>query len=44
MGYEDGHRYSEQVRQLLGYNARVPSNLEEWYQPPEKRFYRRDQG
>jgi hypothetical protein len=44
MGYDDGDRFSEQVRQLLGYNARVPSNLDEWYQPPEQRFYRRDQG
>lgn len=32
------------MRQLLGYNARVPSNHDEWYQPPEKRMYRPDQG
>jgi ectoine hydroxylase-related dioxygenase (phytanoyl-CoA dioxygenase family) len=32
------------LRQLLGYRARVPSTLSEWYQPPEKRFYHRDQG
>lgn len=34
----------EETRQLLGVNARVPATLEEWYQPPEKRFYKSDQG
>ena len=32
------------LRQLLGYNARVPASLDEWYQPPDKRLYKRDQG
>ena len=32
------------MRQLFGFNARVPSNFDEWYQPVEKRFYRSDQG
>jgi hypothetical protein len=35
---------SEKVRQLLGYNARVPANYDEWYQPPEKRMYKPGQG
>jgi len=32
------------LRQVLGYNARVPATFDEWYQPPEKRMYRGDQG
>lgn len=35
---------TETQRQILGYNARVPATLAEWYQPPEKRFYKGDQG
>jgi hypothetical protein len=34
----------ERLRQLLGYNARVPANHDEWYQPPEKRMYKPGQG
>jgi len=44
LGYERGERLSPALRQLLGYNARVPVTLDEWYQPPERRLYRRDQG
>ena len=28
------------LRQMLGWNARVPASLDEWYQPLETRFYR----
>ena len=35
---------SPQMRQLLGYDARVPSSYDEWYQPPEKRMYKPGQG
>lgn len=35
---------NERVRQLLGYNARVPASYDEWYQPPEKRMYKPGQG
>ncbi len=35
---------SPRLEQLLGYNARVPTSLDEWYQPPDKRLYKRDQG
>jgi len=35
---------NERVRQLLGYNARVPANYDEWYQPPERRMYKPGQG
>lgn len=32
------------LRQLLGYNARVPASYDEWYQPPERRMYKPGQG
>ena len=32
------------LKQILGYNARVPKNLNEWYAVPEKRFYKSNQG
>ncbi len=44
LGYECAETLSPTLRQLLGYNARVPVTLDEWYQPPDRRLYRRDQG
>jgi ectoine hydroxylase-related dioxygenase (phytanoyl-CoA dioxygenase family) len=44
LGYERADAFSPALRQLLGYNARVPASLDEWYQPPSRRMYRRDQG
>lgn len=44
LGYEFGESLSENCRQLIGYNARIPANLDEWYQPPHKRMYRPGQG
>lgn len=35
---------NERVRQVLGYNSRVPANHDEWYQPPERRMYKPGQG
>jgi hypothetical protein len=35
---------NEKMRQLLGYNSRVPASHDEWYQPPEKRMYKPGQG
>jgi len=35
---------STQIQQLLGWYARTPSTLHEWYQPEEQRFYRKTQG
>ena len=32
------------LRQVLGYNARVPTSLDEWYQPPQRRLYQKNQG
>jgi len=42
LGYDYGHAYSPYVRQLLGYNSRIPSTLKEWYSTD--RFYKGDQG
>lgn len=33
-----------ELQQVIGLHARVPTNHDEWYQPPEHRFYRADQG
>ena len=44
IGYENASSCSEAFRQIVGFNARVPASLEEWYQPPETRFYKKDQG
>lgn len=44
VGYGRGAELSADTRQILGYNARVPATLDEWYQPPERRMYRSDQG
>lgn len=35
---------SPEIQQLLGWYARTPSNLHEWYQPEDQRFYRKNQG
>jgi hypothetical protein len=35
---------NERLRQLYGFNARTPSNYDEWYQPPERRMYKPGQG
>jgi hypothetical protein len=44
VGHERMNEFSENVKQVLGYHSRTPANLDEWYQPVEKRFYKRDQG
>ncbi len=43
IGYEN-KTLSEYQRQVLGYNARVPSTLDEWYRKPADRFYKGNQG
>lgn len=35
---------SEYQRQVIGYNARVPASLDEWYRNGEERMYHADQG
>lgn len=44
IGYEARETLSENMRQIIGYNSRVPMCLHEWYQPPEKRMYKGNQG
>jgi hypothetical protein len=44
VGYDRAGQLRPHTRQVLGFNARVPATLDEWYQPPERRMYRRDQG
>jgi len=44
LGYARREALSPTLRQVLGYNARVPASLDEWYQPPDKRLYKREQG
>lgn len=39
-GYDKAGDFSEFMSQLLGYNARTPATLDEWYQPPENRMYK----
>jgi ectoine hydroxylase-related dioxygenase (phytanoyl-CoA dioxygenase family) len=40
IGYNKLEKMSLDAQQIIGYFARTPSDLEEWYQPPNKRFYR----
>jgi ectoine hydroxylase-related dioxygenase (phytanoyl-CoA dioxygenase family) len=44
VGYDRADEFRPHVRQIIGYNARVPATLDEWYQPPARRMYRGDQG
>lgn len=44
LGEDYANFLSDDIRQVLGYNALIPSTLEEFYQPPEKRFYKSNQG
>ena len=44
LGYENGGLYPPALRQVLGFNSRVPASLHEFYQPAIRRFYQPDQG
>lgn len=44
VGLDRQEALSPRLQQLIGYFARVPMSLDEWYQPPERRTYRGDQG
>ena len=37
-------KISPYLKQILGYNAKVPESLDEWYALPDKRFYKSNQG
>ena len=43
LGYNRKSEFSDELCGLLGYNSRVPSNLDEWYLPYEDRFYKKNQ-
>ena len=43
IGYDKINEFSLELQQLLGYHSRVPASLDEWYQPENKRFYKKDQ-
>jgi len=40
IGYENVQKLSTALQQVIGFYSRIPSNLDEWYQKPEERFYR----
>lgn len=44
LGEAYGRAASPALRQLLGYNAMVPTSYDEWYRPRESRLYHADQG
>ena len=44
VGYDKLASLTENQRQLVGYNSRMPASYEEWYQPPDKRMYKPGQG
>lgn len=44
LGYDKMNEFDDVVKQVIGYNSRIPSNLDEWYQKPENRFYKPGQG
>ena len=41
--YELDFDFSDDMKQLLGFDSRVPSSLHEWYLPADKRFYKKNQ-
>jgi ectoine hydroxylase-related dioxygenase (phytanoyl-CoA dioxygenase family) len=43
IGYDKIDEFSLELQQLLGYHSRVPASLDEWYQPENKRFYKKNQ-
>jgi len=44
LGYDFKDNLSEDLIQVIGYNARLPENLNEYYQPVQKRMYQPNQG
>lgn len=43
IGYNKMDDFNLELQQLLGYHSRVPASLDEWYQPEDKRFYKKGQ-
>ncbi|MEB2604807.1 phytanoyl-CoA dioxygenase family protein [Burkholderia cenocepacia] len=42
-GYANAADCSDYLRQVIGFNARTPASLDEYYRPVEQRFYQRGQ-
>jgi hypothetical protein len=40
LGYDKVAQMNDDVKQIVGYFSRTPTNLQEWYQKPDHRFYR----
>lgn len=40
IGYDKMNSLKQELQQVIGFYSRTPSNLKEWYQKPENRFYR----
>lgn len=40
----DSDEYSNELRQILGFRAKIPLSIEEFYQPKDQRYYKSDQG
>jgi hypothetical protein len=43
MGHDRANSFSPFLRQVIGYNSRVPATLADYYVPMDKRFYQRGQ-
>ena len=43
LGYNRKEEFNDELRQILGYDARIAENLDQWYQPFENRFYKKNQ-
>jgi ectoine hydroxylase-related dioxygenase (phytanoyl-CoA dioxygenase family) len=43
IGYDKMENFNYKLQQFLGYHSRVPASLNEWYQPEEKRLYKKNQ-
>ena len=43
LGYNRVKFWDEELLQFLGYDSRVPASLDEFYQPEDKRFYKKGQ-
>lgn len=43
IGYDKMNEFNPELQQLLGYHSRVPASLDEWYQPEDNRFYKKNQ-
>lgn len=43
IGYDKLDTFTYEMQEILGYHSRVPASLDEWYQPKDSRFYKKDQ-